>query len=120
MLKAPLWADRIGAVPTVRGWEHPVTGELLISRKHSDRQVQEWYGLNEVPSTPVMIKEPTFEEVQPEVLVEVGDEIISEVINFDAMTKSDLIDYALEKHGVELKASSTKAILIEELNALVG
>ena len=41
MLKPPAWAQ--DAKPINRGWIHHLTGELLVSRKHSDREIEEYY-----------------------------------------------------------------------------
>ena len=40
MIKAPAWAKN--AKPTTRGWVDARTGEVLVSRKFSDREVKEW------------------------------------------------------------------------------
>lgn len=41
MITAPKWAA--GAVPTLRGWER--NGELLISRRHTQAQLDEFFGV---------------------------------------------------------------------------
>lgn len=41
MIKAPKWCA--GAEPTVKGWVHPKTGELLKSQKFTKGQVSEWH-----------------------------------------------------------------------------
>jgi hypothetical protein len=41
MIKAPKWC--VGAEPTVKGWVHPKTGELLKSQKFTKAQVSEWH-----------------------------------------------------------------------------
>jgi hypothetical protein len=42
MIKAPKWcAD---AVPSTKGWHHPVSCELLKAQKFTQKQVDEWHG----------------------------------------------------------------------------
>lgn len=33
------------AVPTLNGWEDPNTGEVLVSRRHTQEQIDEWHGI---------------------------------------------------------------------------
>ena len=33
------------AIPTTRGWVHPRTGELLVSRKMSEAAINEYLGI---------------------------------------------------------------------------
>ena len=54
MIKAPRWAK--DARPTLRGWETP-KGELLISRRHTQAQVDEFFGVKkEVKKVKVKVK----------------------------------------------------------------
>jgi len=41
MLKAPNWCP--DAKPSLRGWHHPHSGEVLVSAKHSKQEVNEWH-----------------------------------------------------------------------------
>lgn len=48
MLKAPAWCP--DAVPTLRGWEHPTTGEVLKSALHTRADIAEWHsGVSPAP-----------------------------------------------------------------------
>lgn len=40
MIKAPNWKK--DAIPTPRGWVHPVTDELLVSTRISEDQIKEF------------------------------------------------------------------------------
>lgn len=40
MIKAPNWQK--DAIPTTRGWTHPKTGELLVSRRISKEEIREY------------------------------------------------------------------------------
>lgn len=120
MIKAPAWAKN--AKPTTRGWVDARTGEVLVSRKFSDREVKEWskfQGDEAAASTPAPIIEadPVVEEVAPtaELLIE------ADPINHDhtSMTKSQLVDHAALEHGINLDASMTKAQMIEDLESQI-
>lgn len=50
MIKAPSWCK--DAVPTVRGWEDPVTGEVYKKQKFTAEQLAEWYGVSEPEPAP--------------------------------------------------------------------
>tara|TARA_R100000353_G_scaffold49104_3_gene38984 strand:- start:13058 stop:13459 length:402 start_codon:yes stop_codon:yes gene_type:complete len=131
MLKAPAWAKH--AVPTPRGWQDPNTGELLVSRRLSDRQVDEWHthksaqGLAKPQVQPAPAPAPA---PKPEPIIE-ADPVVEEVaptaeplieadpVDHDhaSMTKAQLAEHAHAVHGIDLDTSMTKAQMIEELEA---
>ena len=41
MIKSPSWCKE--AIPSVQGWNHPKTGELLKAQKFTHHQVSEWH-----------------------------------------------------------------------------
>ena len=100
------------AIPTPRGWVHPRTGELLISRKISEGAINEYLG---IAPEPQMLKEsPTnFAETKAELMVE--DNLPSEL---EKMTKLELEAKGRE-HGIELDRRKNKADLIEELKEVI-
>jgi hypothetical protein len=131
MLKAPAWAKN--AVPTPRGWKDPKTGELLVSRTLSDRQIAEWHthksaqgmtkpvGSTSAPKPePIIEADPVVEEAEPEaeVLIE-ADPVEDHVHDYNGMTKADLAEHAAAVHGVELDTSMTKSKMIEALEAQI-
>jgi len=61
-MKAPAWCKN--AVPTVRGWEDPVTGEVYKKQKFTADQLAEWHGTDEPEPAPEPVPEP--EEVVEE------------------------------------------------------
>ena len=121
MLKPPSWNPT--AKPTTRGWIDGITGELLISRKHSERQVMEYYLRKEIEPmdtsnlsviqepAPIIEADPIIEESvdTAELLVE-----STPMPNLYDMTKAQLVDYVRGHYGVTLDAKKTKAVLVEE------
>ena len=96
------------AIPTPQGWRHPRTNELLVSRKISSEDINEYYGIK--PEV-TMLKESltTFEEAK--------DELITED-DLESKTKLELEAIGRE-HGVELDRRKNKADLIEELKEVI-
>jgi len=119
MLKPPAWAK--GAIPTEKGWVNPKNGELLVSRKHSQRQLIEyWNSNNGKPApiqepAPIIEADPVIEEAAPtaEPLIE------ADPVDHWSLTKAQLVEHAYGVHGVELDSTMTKAKMIEELEAQI-
>ena len=96
------------AIPTPQGWRHPRTNELLVSRKLSAEDINEYYGIK--PEVTMLKESPTtFEEAK--------DELITED-DLESKTKLELEAIGRE-HGVELDRRKNKADLIEELKEVI-
>ena len=123
MLKPPAWAKN--ANPTNRGWVDPKTGELLVSRRHSDREVAEYHiaKADQPVSAPAPIQEPApiieADPVIEEAALTAEPLIEADPVDHWSLTKAQLVEHAHEKHGVELSTSMTKAQMIEELEAQI-
>lgn len=130
MLKPPHWAKN--AIPTPRGWVDPRTGELLVSRKLSDRQITEYFGVNQKsePITevkPLIEADPVLEEVSvtAEPLIE-ADPVLEEVStlseplveDYESYTKAQLVEIAEQKFGVNIPSTRSKSSIVAELNNL--
>ena len=96
------------AIPTPQGWRHPRTNELLVSRKLSAEDINEYYGIK--PEVTMLKESPTtFEEAK--------DELITED-DLESKTKLELEAIGRE-HGVELDRRKNKSDLIEELKEVI-
>lgn len=95
------------AIPTIRGWEHPRTGELLIARRHTQSQIDEYLGVTITPPPPPPAPEP----VEP---IEVDEDD-----DLEDMTKLELEEVGRE-HGIELDRREKKATLIERLKSVIN
>lgn len=106
MIKPPSFQK--DAIPTTRGWTHPRTGELLISRPISQGQINEYLGIAEEP------------QVAPVVEAPVEDPIVEEPMasDMEEMTKLELEAMGRE-HGIELDRREKKSSLIEQLKAVI-
>jgi hypothetical protein len=82
-IKPPAWCR--GAVPTLRGWENPSTGELLVSGKHSQDQIDEYMGLPVISAPEPEIEEPEIEAEEE-----------YEYYDLSSMTKAELVELAEE------------------------
>ena len=96
-----------GAVPTVRGWVHPRTGELLKSQKISQTQIDEWHGVSAAPAP----------KPAPAAVEEVETDMPHD--GLDAMTKVEL-EAIGRQHGVELDRRERKSALVEKVRGLIS
>ena len=96
------------AVPTPAGWRHPRTNELLVSRKISADDINEYYGIK--PEVTMLKESPT-------TFQETVDELITED-DLESKTKLELEAIGRE-HGIELDRRKNKADLIEELKEVI-
>ena len=94
------------AIPSPQGWRHPRTGELLVSRKISQAEIDEF---NNPPSMTEWIPN----EVD-DVIYEEDEDWEEEEINLDSMTKAELIETA-EEWEIEIDPKATKAAIKEIL-----
>lgn len=103
-IKAPGWCHT--AVPTIRGWVDPNTGELLKSGKFTQVQIDEWHGV------------PTTQEVLIEAMPEpVADDEEYEYYDLGSMTKPELVSLAEE---FEIDTSGmVKANIVEALEEVM-
>lgn len=104
MLKAPKWCSH--AVPTLRGWENPTTGELYVSKKFSQEDIDEFHG------NVIEVVEQMYEYAEPPQMLHeapVGN------VSLSSMTKVQL-QALCEEHGIEFTAKDTKSVLIEKLS----
>ena len=96
------------AIPTPQGWRHPRTNELLVSRKISSEDINQYYGIK--PEVTMLKESPTtFEEAK--------DELITED-DLESKTKLELEAIGRE-HGIELDRRKNKSDLIEELKEVI-
>ena len=92
------------AIPTPQGWRHPKTGELLVARKISIEDIDDY---NNPQSMTELIDQPS-----DDVIYEEDDEL--EDLDLDSMTKAELIETA-EDWEIEIDPKSSKAKIKEIL-----
>lgn len=86
-IKAPNWCSN--AVPTANGWEDPVTGEVYVSARFTQEQLDEYNEANNPKPTRTR---------KPQVLREAPVNNVS----LDDMSEDDL-DALSEQSGIEVK-----------------
>lgn len=125
MIKPPSWQK--DAVPTLVGWKHPRRNELLLPKKITQEQIDEYNG--------VQIDQAIHDDIQNGKIeaamaasepVEVDEDDVVEDWNKDgvideleSMTKKELEDLGRE-HGVELDRRKNKATLVEEMREVIN
>lgn len=105
-MNPPKWCSN--AVPSPRGWIDPVTGELFVSKRFTQEEIDEFNGVVPSPVYPV-VEEVVHEEPQMLHEAPVGNKSLED------MTKSELLALA-EQSGVKVSRYSTKKTLIEKLS----
>jgi len=101
MIQPPNFAK--DAVPTPRGWANPKTGELLVSRKIKQSDIDAFFGswVEETKNDePVFLVEDDIAEI----------EVIDAPV-FTSMTKAQLLTYA-DEIGMDIDPSITKREII--------
>lgn len=111
MIKAPAWVASQGGVPTEKGWKHPDRNEILLPKKFTQAQIDEWYKGNmasgtghgaAIPAEPVQLNEAPANNT-----------------SLEDMTKVELEALGRE-HGVELDRRKTKTTLVERMKGIIG
>jgi NAD-dependent DNA ligase len=109
-MKCPKWCKN--AVPTLRGWADPKTGELFVSKRFTQEQIDDYNGVEVVEFKTSEVVE-VVEVVEPE--VELLIEAPANNKTLEDMTKAELKALA-EQLGVKVSKSASKKILIEKLS----
>jgi hypothetical protein len=105
-IKPPSWAKN--SIPTLKGWAHPRTGEILVSGSITQKNIDEYFG-NVSEETLPPVREIEIEESGMTFDVE-DDESDWEIeeIDLDSMTKAQLIKTA-EEWEIDIDPKGTKA-----------
>ena len=101
-IQAPAFAK--DAVPSLKGWHHPKTNELLKATRHSQDQLDEFFG--------VVVEEPALVVPTPEPVVE-------PIVDLASMSKVELEELGRE-HGVELDRRVSKKKLLDQVTSLIN
>lgn len=110
-IKAPAWVASQGGVPTEKGWKHPDRNEILLPKKFTQAQIDEWYEGNMASGTghgPAIPAEPVQLNEAP-----------ANNTSLEDMTKVELEALGRE-HGVELDRRKTKTTLVEKMKGILG
>lgn len=121
-IRPPAWCA--GAVPERnKGWVDPNSGELLVSSRFTQAQIDEFYGIPSIEEVQVVHEEVTA-PVEPTVVDE--DEWQAEDLNQDgeideleSMTKKEL-ELLGREHGVELDRRKTRSTLVSQMRNLLS
>lgn len=106
------------AIPTVKGWKHPKTGELLVSTKLNQGQIDEYLGVTPAEPEAVVVDMHTenvvvVDEMIHDMTIE-GKLLAAQAADLRSLTKVQLEELGRE-HGVELDRRLKKEDLIDQL-----
>lgn len=125
MIKAPKWCS--DAVPVAaKGWVSP-KGELMVSSRFTQAQVDEWNGVTEtfVAADDKATVEGKWDAAEMDMarFAAVSKDAMSydhtDEEDLEAMTKLEL-ELLGREHGVELDRRNTKATLVEQMKDLMS
>lgn len=113
-IKPPSWCSK--AVPTPRGWKHWATSEILLNKRFSQEQIDEFYAERDGGATDQEVHD----------MIQRG-KIEAEMARFEAeqatadlesMSKKELEALGRE-HGVELDRRKSKKVLVDQMKDIV-
>lgn len=119
-IRPPSWCA--GAVPEInRGWVDPNSGELLVSSRFTQAQIDEFYGMPTFEDIQDMNQEGKIEAMMADATpYEFGEvETDEPVSDLESMTKVELEELGRE-HGVELDRRKTKKSLVETMRGILS
>lgn len=122
MPSPPAWKK--DAICTERGWRHPRTNELLVSRGFTAEEVAMYNNASEATAHPAppapepLVEVPVEHNDTAEILVEVPVPAHTEE-SLDSMTKKELEDLGRE-HDIELDRRKSKKVLVEQMKGVLG
>lgn len=65
-IKAPAWVVAKGGIPTTKGWKHPSRNEILLPRKFSQAEIDDYLGVKPTKKKKALKPAPAIKEVQEE------------------------------------------------------
>ena len=111
------------AIPTPQGWRHPRTNELLVSRKITADDINEYFGVASIPPVQVLTEAPTnLEEATNELMDSLPSDVeppVDDDEELESKTKLELEAIGRE-HGIELDRREKKSTLIDRLKGIIG
>ena len=122
-IRPPSWCA--GAIPDKnKGWVDPNSGDILISSRFTQADIDEFYGLPSIPEVQKIQPEP---EPEPMVeAIEVDEDDVptdwnedGEIDELEAMSKVEL-ELLGREHGVELDRRLTKEKLVETMRGILS
>jgi hypothetical protein len=119
MLTPP--AFKKDAVPSIRGWHDPRTGELLVSRPMKQADVDEYNGVKAEtvgPATVIHPVEPVVEEVEEEIQFLTEADPTEAELDLEILTSSEL-KAMCDDHGISYRWGTKKSTLIERLKEVL-
>lgn len=117
-IKPPAWCSR--AVPVPHGWKHWATSEVLLPKKFTQEQIDEFWAEKNGTVTVTVTDEvhstggetPVYEDVDSITIT------LEDPSELDSMTKKELEDLGRE-NGIELDRRQSKKTLVATMKEIV-
>jgi len=102
------------AVPTKKGWAHPKTGELLVSTKLSQADIDQYLGVTPTEPEAIVIDLTADVSQMVEDLETPGALMDAQRADLEKLTKDQLEELGRE-HGIELDRRFLKSKMVDQL-----
>jgi hypothetical protein len=119
MIKAPAWVASQGGVPTEKGWKHPDRNEILLPKKFTQAQINEYMNVSNCNCVDCDCDPCTCGEKEVTEEVVQLNEAPANNTSLEDMSKVELEALGRE-HGVELDRRKTKTTLVERMKGIIG
>ena len=115
-IRPPAWCS--GAIPELKkGWVDPNSGELLVSSRFTQAQIDEFYGVPSIAEVQTINEPAPVEEVETDESMDLNEDgVIDEL---ESMTKVQLEELGRE-HGIELDRRKNKRSLVSQMRNLLS
>ena len=114
-IKPPAWCSR--AVPVPHGWKHWATSEVLLPKKFTQEQIDEFWAEKNGTSAPEVVEEVAV-TAEPVATAEPITITLEDPSELDSMTKRELEDLGRE-NGIELDRRQSKKTLVATMKEIV-
>lgn len=119
-IKPPAWCA--GAVPDLnKGWVDPNSGELLVSSRFTQAQIDEFYGVPSFEDIQDLNQEGKIQAVMAQTTEWQAEDVNQDGVidELESMTKKEL-ELLGREHGVELDRRKNRSSLISQMRDLLS
>lgn len=102
------------AIPTKRGWTHPKSGELLVSTKINQSDIDKYLGVTPTEPEAIVIDMTADVEQMVEDMGTPGALVDAQRADLEKLSKLELEAFGRE-HGIELDRRFLKSKMVDQL-----
>lgn len=111
-IKAPKWVVAQGGIPTPKGWKHPKRNEILLGKKFTQAQIDDYLGVASTPATPTPAPTGALDWYTKDVNQD------GAIDDLESLTKNELEELGRD-NGVELDRRKSRSTLIDQMRSVL-